>query len=313
MTPKLRFMRCLGRTELLNRCKKDCKFLLCKQHRFQWIGLVIGIIGLVASITAIILDTPSLFKSGSPKKTLAEEVSGSRLQDSLPIVPMPLDHLAANENDCVDTIDYRGINIIKEERVFDFRKSCWLNDDQNNPFASPVTLKRTVFLTRDSAKNKFTLRFSTSGTAVYARCINRDYQYCIPKKVVMQDPGKRYLMKSIDIIVDITHYRPKDTFQLIYEITYFNGFQSKEEEWFGTSTLGASLAKDLSVLCYFSKSRSPKDVRVCGYKAYVDSCYKISNLNLAFAKDSLSFGWRILSNGDAQKFDGIDTRWVWKR
>jgi hypothetical protein len=275
--------------------------------------LIVGLIGLTASIIAIVQEMTDMLPEKKIVKTAPEKLTGSSLPDTLPLVPFPPEYLIAKDGDCSDTIDYRGINLLEDHRVFDFRRSKWLDDNTKSPFGSPVSFKRTIVFSRDSLKNKITIRFSTSGTTVYARCINQKYQYCVPKKVIMADPDKKMLMKSIDIIVDLSYYNPRDTITLEYQITSYNGFQGKQGEWIGTSTLGAKIAKKISMMCYFSKSRYPQSVKTCGYKAYDTTCYPVSNSNIAYSTDSLSFGWLILVNQGNKQFDGIDTKWSWNK
>lgn len=49
-------MRCLGRTQSLRRCRREQAFLVCHQHRFQPLILVVSLISVIGACVGLLVD-----------------------------------------------------------------------------------------------------------------------------------------------------------------------------------------------------------------------------------------------------------------
>ena len=113
-----------------------------------------------------------IVSDSAPSHTVGQPIS----VDTFEIIPFPHDSLKAPIEDREDSLVYDGLEVLEEERFYDFRRSLWLEDMKQNPLGSPVCLKRNVRIYKNSDCKKIVFRFSSSG-AISARCNNFKYKY----------------------------------------------------------------------------------------------------------------------------------------
>jgi hypothetical protein len=232
--------------------------------------------------------------------------------DTFEITPFPEPHLLINGTSEREEPDYTGIRILEDHRAYDFRRSIWLDSSNVDPFASPVIMRRRVKIAKDERCNELTMRFSTSGSAISARCVGQAFKFWTPTKLV-PNHFENKLMKSIDVIVDLSYGKPIDTLDFVFEVTYFNGFQNRKREWMGGSVLGTSIAQKTTLRTFFSEERHPENFEVCGHKAYDTTCHTIANVRILPSIKSYDFGWLLFADDSLNFLDGIDTKWNWAK
>lgn len=231
--------------------------------------------------------------------------------DTFKITPSPEEHLKIDGSSVREEPDYSCIEILEDHRAYDFRRSFWIDSSKSDPFLSPVILRRRMKIAKDERCNELTMRFSTSGSTLSAQCSNRAFKFWTPTKLIPNHFEKK-LMKSIDIIVDLSYDKPVDTIDLVFEVTYFGGFQNPEKEWIGGSVLGTSIAKKSTLRAFFTEERHPTEIEVCGHIGYDTKCYEINEVRILPSIGSYDHGWLLFSNDSMNFLNGIDTKWKWE-
>lgn len=162
----------------------------------------------------------------------------------------------------IEEPNYESFEIIKKVLFLDLRSRRKIPDDKLNERYSPVTLLTTFRVIKKTEKDTISFKYSTTGIGLSSRCLTH---YAEWNKAEQADVhGDKILKTSWELVVNVSKMPLNKEFDIVTEVTYWNGFRDEEGDWF--STFATKEIKGLSLMILFPLEKKFKSIKRYGYK-----------------------------------------------